>query len=178
MPPRRRASRKHSNFWQEWGELSADEVSSQYKDSAPLVQDAAERISLEAEAVLFFLQRAGRGVFKDNICKWCKEPFMHTYSNVAFCTDNCRKLAMEHAGLDWNPHGRTDYERWGGKVRKVIGVEATERLQEWLVLNPGMAVEYDPPYESEIVPAILGAQEPEDEDAIAALLELYKTEED
>jgi hypothetical protein len=92
-------------------------------------QEAMVRRQIEAESVLAYVATKGAG-FKDKVCKECELPFSSTYHAVAYCSENCRASALERVGIPWNPHGKTDLERWGGKVPKTIGPQATKRAKE------------------------------------------------
>ena len=91
--------------------------------------EAMLRRQIEAESVLAYVATKGAG-FKDKECKECKLPFSSTYHAVAYCSEICRARALEKVGIPWNPHGKTDLERWGGKVPKVLGPEATRQAKE------------------------------------------------
>lgn len=134
--------------------LGREAILKQIEDSAPDYDDAKLKKELEAESVLFFIERRGSGVnhFKDQLCKWCKEPFMHTAMGVAYCSDSCRKLACDAVGIIYNPEGKTQFERWGYRIRKVIGVDATEMLAEWIDVNPNVRLKFEEEPEPEPVP--------------------------
>lgn len=86
--------------------------------------------TLEAESVIFYISNSDREkIFKKLTCKQCGRTFLSTYKNVAYCTNECRKNFLESKGMSWNPVGRTESERWGGTIPKVIGPTATEKLQ-------------------------------------------------
>lgn len=103
-------------------------------EEVPLTEigpEAVERKSLEAESVLFYIQSKGKG-FSQKSCTYCKGLFLHTYFNVAYCSDNCRANALAEHGIIWNSQRQNDSDRWNiknkGFVPKVIGTEATEAL--------------------------------------------------
>jgi hypothetical protein len=97
--------------------------------------EAVERSQIEAESVLFYIKTKGKG-FQQKTCAWkeCDGLFLHTYSAVAYCSDECRAWALAEHGLIWNYHRRSDSERWNvankGYVPKVISAEATAALIE------------------------------------------------
>lgn len=114
-----------------------EQIEQRLAEAAPVYQEAEQRINLEAEAVLFFIENLGRtNHFNAVVCHWCGDVFRTTYIGVGYCREVCRKAALEAVGLVWNPEGRTDAERWGNRIRKVIGSEANERLDQWLEVNP------------------------------------------
>lgn len=81
------------------------------------------RRQLEAESVLSYVETRGAG-FKDRDCKECEQPFSSTHAAVAYCSDVCRQRALDKIGITWNPYGKSDTERWDGRIPKVIGPEA------------------------------------------------------
>lgn len=90
---------------------------------------AAERRSLEAETVIFYIQNSeNREVFLKKTCMVCGRTFLSSYKNVGCCSDECRKDYLASKGMSWNPKKR-ESERWGGTIPKIIGPEATEMLQ-------------------------------------------------
>lgn len=135
MPPRKR---KKNNDVDRLAKLAAAAGIDFDKllEEVPLTEigpEAVERASLEAESTLFYIQGKGKG-FQQKNCGYCKGLFLHTYFNVAYCSDNCRSNALAEQGIIWNPDRRPDHERWNiknkGYVPKIIGPEATEALIE------------------------------------------------
>lgn len=94
---------------------------------------AIERNSIEAESVLYYIKTKGKD-FTMKSCLWCEDEFLSTYRAVAYCSDPCRAFALEEKGIDWNPQGKEDSDRWNitgkGFVPKVIGVAATGVLND------------------------------------------------
>lgn len=84
---------------------------------------AKERTTLEAESVLFYVLTKGDG-FSQKSCKICNRIFASTYYAVAFCSATCRYKALAEAGIAWNIYGKTDLERWGGRIPKTLSPEA------------------------------------------------------
>lgn len=86
--------------------------------------------ALEAESVIFYIETKGDArIWQRRTCKQCGGKFLSTYTGVGFCTNECRKDYLASKGLTWNPVGKTEAERWGGTIPKVIGPTATETLQ-------------------------------------------------
>lgn len=86
---------------------------------------------LEAESVIFYLETKGaEHIWRKRVCKLCGSKFLSSYTNVSLCTNECRKNYFESKGMFWNPVGKTEAERWGGNIPRVIGPEATKALQE------------------------------------------------
>jgi len=107
-------------------------------EEVPLTEVGAEavvRYEIEAESVLFYIETKGKG-FQQKVCAnpHCQGLFLHTYSAVKFCSDDCRAWALAEVGIIWNFHKRSMSQRWNAKgkgyVPKVIGVEATATLVE------------------------------------------------
>lgn len=103
-------------------------------EAVPLTQigtEAQVRFTIEAESVLFYIETKGKG-FEQKTCKHCDGLFLHTYSAVAYCSDDCRAYALAENGIIWNFERKRDSDRWNAKgqgyVPKVIGVEATQAL--------------------------------------------------
>jgi hypothetical protein len=105
-------------------------------ESIPLTEigeEAVIRKEIEAESVLFYIETKGAG-FQQKVCKNpnCQGLFLHTYSAVDYCSDDCRAFALAELGIIWNFHRRSLSERWNAKgknyVPKIIGVEATAAL--------------------------------------------------
>jgi|SRR5690606_23037252 len=139
MPPRRRKSTQ-KNELDRLSKLSAklginlDNLLEQ----VPLTEigeEAVIRKEIEAESVLFYIETKGAG-FQQKVCKNpnCSGLFLHTYSAVNYCSDECRAWALAEVGIIWNFNRRTLSQRWNAKgkgyVPKVIGVEATAALIE------------------------------------------------
>jgi len=89
--------------------------------------------SLEAEAVLSFLNRPARYLLKK--CQWCKQPFGTNYHAVAYCSDACRAKAIRsQTGIVWNPH-KSPEERWGGEPPSIIPPAAMMALLKFARKN-------------------------------------------
>lgn len=87
--------------------------------------------TLESESVIFYIETKGDAdIWKRRICALCGSKFLSTYTGVNLCTDECRKDYFLSKGMKWNPTGKTEAERWGGTIPKIIGPEATKALQE------------------------------------------------
>jgi hypothetical protein len=135
MPPRRR-KRSQKNDLDRLGLLAGKLGIDVDKllEEVPLTevgQEAVIRHEIEAESVLFYIETKGKG-FQQKACKRCERPFLHTYTGVDYCSDECRAWALAQVGIIWNYHRRRDSERWNalgkGYVPKVIGAEATAAL--------------------------------------------------
>lgn len=107
-------------------------------EQVPLTEigpEAQIRKEIEAESVIFFIETKGAG-FQQKVCKnpTCQGLFLHTYSAVDYCSDECRAWRLAELGIIWNFHRRSLSERWNAKgknyVPKIIGVEATAALVE------------------------------------------------
>lgn len=134
MPPRPRKAKAPSSESQEWLAkifgITKDKVTQVYADERPNIEAAELRKQLEAESVLYFVEVRGAG-FKEKPCKECGEMFAHPYqAAVAYCGELCRANSCAKLGIDWNPTGRTDIERWGGKIPKVLSPEALKAAKE------------------------------------------------
>lgn len=114
--------------------MDLDELMAKGRQAVPMIWDNT-KAQLEAEAVLLFVAKRGKG-FKVEACKWCKQDFAHTYTNVAYCSEHCRSESLKEIGIQWNPDGRSDIERWDNRMPMVIGPYGTERALEWLEKNP------------------------------------------
>jgi hypothetical protein len=129
MPPRRKSSRLTKAKLEASAKILGIDLSA---ISIPTPEQSAEaglRRQLEAESVLYYVQGKGAG-FKDKICKECELPFSSTYVAVQYCSELCRANALERLGIDWNPVGRTDSERWGNKIPKIVGPAALEAAKK------------------------------------------------
>lgn len=139
MPPRRRKNTQ-KNELDRIGKLAAklginfDNLLEQ----VPLTnigEEAQIRAEIEAESVLFYIETKGAG-FQQKVCANpnCQGLFLHTYSAVNYCSDECRAWALAEVGIIWNFHRRPLSQRWNAKgkgyVPKYIGVEATAALIE------------------------------------------------
>lgn len=101
--------------------------------------------ALEAESVVFYIETKGdQSIWKKRTCTQCGSKFLSTYTGVSLCTNECRKDYLASKGIVWNPIGRTESERWGGTIPRVIGPTATEKLQ-------GMTFPNDPEPEPESI---------------------------
>lgn len=90
---------------------------------------AQYRRQLEAESVLFYVETRGAG-FTDRECKECGLPFSSTHLAVAYCGDVCRQRALDKLGIAWNPYGKSDTERWDGRIPKVIPPKALQAAKK------------------------------------------------
>jgi hypothetical protein len=104
-----------------------------FKEAAREAQNKnIENPSLEAEAVLQFLQKPAKFILK--LCKRtaCGEPFGTNYHAVAYCSDNCRaKDLQSQNGIIWNPHKRPE-DRWGGEPPLMIPPAAINAMVKLL----------------------------------------------
>lgn len=138
MPPRRKKTQKNdidrlSKLAATLG-INIDNL----LEEVPLTEigeEAQIRYEIEAESALFYIETKGAG-FQQKVCKNkdCEGLFLHTYSAVNYCSDNCRAQALSEYGIIWNFHKRSMSQRWNAKgkgyVPKIIGVEATAALVE------------------------------------------------
>lgn len=77
---------------------------------------------LQAEGVLLHLTNEQK-TMQHKYCVRCKEVFSTRYVAVAYCSDLCRRMAMEEFGIVWNP--RTDsYRNMEAERPIVVGAEA------------------------------------------------------
>lgn len=131
-------TKRQRELMAEMMQMGTDKLQEKIESNRVDYDDAKLKRELEAESVLFFFEYRGTGIshFKDRKCKWCGDPFMHTHMGVGYCSDSCRKEAIEAVGGAYNPEGKTMAERWGGRIRKIIGPEAKEMLDQWLEINP------------------------------------------
>lgn len=83
--------------------------------TTPTPDQAIEKAtaSREAEATLAYVSNQPR--FKYKNCKECGEQFAVDRGNVAYCKDECRKVALERIGIIWDPK-KDPRERWDFKV--------------------------------------------------------------
>lgn len=135
MPPRRRKTERDKEI--ERLKKLAKTMGVDFQslvEAVPLTQIGAEaqvRFTIEAESVLFYIETQGKG-FEQKTCKHCQGLFLHTYSAVAYCSDDCRAFALAEHSIIWNFDHKRDSERWNAKgkryVPKIIGVEATQAL--------------------------------------------------
>lgn len=86
---------------------------------------AQYRSQLEAESTLYYVETKGAG-FKDKDCKECGLPFSSTHLAVSYCSDVCRQRALAKIGIPWNPYGKSETQRWDGRVPKTLGPTALE----------------------------------------------------
>lgn len=114
--------------------MDIDDLLAKGREARPLIWDNT-KAQLEAEAVLLFVAKRGKG-FKVEECKWCKQDYAHTYTNVAYCSEHCRSESLKALGIQWNPEGKSDIERWDNRMPMVIGPYATEAALTWLEKNP------------------------------------------
>ncbi len=126
-------------------------------EQIPLTEIGGEAIlrrEIEAESVLFYIETKGVG-FQQKVCANpnCVGLFLHTYSAVNYCSDECRAWALAEKGLIWNFHRRSLNERWNAKgkryVPKIIGAEATAALVEAGYVEPEIDYIPEVPYDPE-----------------------------
>jgi hypothetical protein len=92
-------------------------------------QQAAQRVNLEAESVLFFIDTKGHN-FQEKMCRQCKKLFATTYLSVSCCSEVCRYKSLIAEGIVWNLTGKTDAERWNGRIPKTLSPEAYKAAME------------------------------------------------
>lgn len=85
-----------------------------------------ESKSREAEAVIAFVENPNG--FKERDCNNCGKQFAVNRANVAYCSDHCRKVALESKGLRWNPE-KTPEERWGVNEPLTVSPQAYEAVK-------------------------------------------------
>lgn len=108
----------------------SDLVTPEQKAAAEEHDDMHDRITLEAESVVFYMETKNReAIFKRRVCTMCQKKFLSTYTGVSHCSRECTKEFLAQRGMKWNPNGLTEAERWGGTIPKIIGPVATEILQ-------------------------------------------------
>lgn len=119
--------------------------------------DALEdNYTLEAESVIFYMETKDRDIiFKKRTCALCSSKFLSTYTNVSLCSNECRKNYFASKGMTWDPTGKTEAERWGSTIPRVIGPLMTKKLQgmtfpeEELLEKPPPVVESDDDFDIE-----------------------------
>lgn len=90
-----------------------------------------DNYTLEAESVIFYMETKGsEAIFKRKTCRLCGEKFLSSYTAVALCSNECRKNYFASKGMKWDPTGKTEAERWGGTIPRIIGPLMTKALQE------------------------------------------------
>lgn len=99
--------------------------------------------SYDAEAVLLFLEKPARFLFKP--CKFCEEMFGTNYRGVGYCSDNCRIRALQKLGISWDP-GKAQEERWGGEPPLIIPPAAIHKLLQLVSLQEDVVID-NPPHE-------------------------------
>lgn len=93
---------------------------------------AQQQTSRDAEAVLGFVLTPKR--FIKRLCRNCESQFYTDYSCVAYCSDSCRRHAMETLGIKWDPT-KPPEQRWGNPVPLVIPGNTLEFLRKCLDLT-------------------------------------------
>ncbi len=169
MPPRKRASSKPSFSARDLTnkrkmaqiadifQFDANSFQKAARDTAPAVHEADLKKSMEAESVLLFVAVHGKG-FKRKFCKQCGMEFLHTYTIVAFCSDDCRSKSLRDLGIPWNPNAKSDIERWDNRMPMIIGPYGTFAVDNWLVYNPEQ-LEFEFEYPEPPKPPELSAEE-------------------
>lgn len=78
--------------------------------------------TLQAEGVLLHLQNYNRTMLH-KYCSRCGEVFSTRYTSVAYCSDLCRKKAMEEIGILWDPRNDS-YLNMEAERPIVVGAQA------------------------------------------------------
>lgn len=76
----------------------------------PEVKEAKALASREAEAVLLYTENPKK--FVEKMCLECHRPFAVNRTSIGYCSDACRKVALEARGLIWNVSADDPKERW------------------------------------------------------------------
>lgn len=128
---------------------------------------ARERTELEAESVLYYISVRGKG-FTARECSECNLPFSSTYLAVRYCSNVCRFKSLAKHGIAWNIYGKTDLERWDGRIPKTLGPTA--------FLAALFAVENLPEEEAEIEDVVDEEVDLDDEDFEVMIQEILAEE--
>ena len=96
------------------------------------VQRKKENASREAEAALLYV--ADRRKFLQKECLNCGGVFAVNRQNVAYCSDTCRKHALERKGIIWDVTKNPE-ERWDFKEPLVVPPQVLEHLQDHVQSN-------------------------------------------
>src|SRR4051812_40930601 len=67
----------------------------------------------EAEGLEVFIQTPRRFTFKQ--CKECNRDFAITRGLIAYCSNDCRRIAFGKAGIKFDPLAINSEERWKGE---------------------------------------------------------------
>lgn len=129
---------------------------------------ARERTELEAESVLYYISVRGKG-FTAKECSYCEQPFASSYLAVSYCSNVCRFKSLAEHGIAWNVYGKTDLERWNGRIPKTLGPQAFVAAM--------MAVENLPEEEAENEEPVVDVEIDEDEEDFEVMLQEILAEE-
>lgn len=109
-----------------------EEVVSVLKEEIPkgaLEQYQADEDSREAEAVLAFFRCPE--YFHFSQCGQCSKPFLHTHGNIAYCSNRCRRKALEDDGILWDI-SKSPQERWRPKFVDDLRPREKERPEDFV----------------------------------------------
>lgn len=93
---------------------------------------AAQDVSREAEAVLFYLYDSRKFVQKE--CLHCGFVFAVNRGNVGYCSDDCRIRELDRRGITWDSN-KDDSERWEFREPLTVHPQVLEHLGNYLQLE-------------------------------------------
>lgn len=132
MDPRKRAKRKQEKlieYLKSQGKLT-DEQAAEIRLQEP--RETRDDRSLQAEAVLAFIQKPINFVVRNCKRTECGQSFGTNYLYVGYCSDNCRAKDLAKIGIQWD-HQKSARDRWGGEPPLVVPPSALQALKVLLL---------------------------------------------
>lgn len=112
----------------EWLKRAGQDTSQVKIEQQPIQKESIQTHSLHAEAASAYWEKGKE--FRDVTCRECGAIFATNYGhNVRYCSDPCRKKALEKIGIAWSPF-KTQHERWGRIPPLIVPPEALVLLKE------------------------------------------------
>ena len=112
-----------------------------------ILESVATEHSNEAEAVLEFINRRGRG-FHDVTCKHCLRRFSTDLNHVSYCSNVCRAKALKEVGIEWDA-AKPETERWRsnrlGSIPHVVPPPALSLVEDTIHSLIALLQEVDAP---------------------------------
>ena len=106
MPPSKRKAKETEAAMAFFADLLGKDKAEVEQAVADVHPQQVEISVLQAEGVLLHLYNIPRTMLS-KYCKECEETFSTRYQAVAYCSNSCRRKAMERVGIRWDP--RTDH---------------------------------------------------------------------
>lgn len=121
MNPQKREAKRLAKKQAQLAALLGIEAPTPSATTSASPRQEAQFASREAEAVLAYYYTYDGSEWQRRDCAHCGNKFAVNRSNVAYCSDKCRKESLAVIGIDWD-NTRTAADRWRrGQAANFVG---------------------------------------------------------